>query len=180
MRNARISDWPRLGPVAHTIFPELSDSDVSHLLRWHHQGTVVACHGRDIIGYYQIQPRGEPGVAWLNYLGVLPAWRGIDVAGSLLATSERHAKTCGFDSIMLDTRVDNVHAQHFYERNGYARRGEQTYAAGAKFRFAKTLAQTPALAQAMPALEPAPVFTRALRKLAYGVLMRWPYAGARA
>ena len=175
-----MSDWPRLGRVARTIFPELSDDDVSHLLRWHHHGTVVRCRGRDIIGYYQINPRGEPGVAWLNYLGVLPAWRGCGVASTLLAMCERHAKTCGFDSIMLDALVDNVRAHRFYERNGYARQGQHACAAVGKLRFAKTLAHTPVLARAMPALGPAPVLTRALRKLAYGVLTRWPDAEVRA
>ncbi len=180
MHNARMSDWPRLRSVVRTIFPHLSDSDVSNLLRWHHQGTVVACRGRDLIGYYQIHPRGEPGVAWLNYFGVLPAWRGFGVADSLLAMSERHARTCGFDSMMLDSWVNDVRAHRFYERSGYARQGQQACTDGAKLRFAKTLAQTPVLARAMPALEPATAVTRVLRKLAYGVLLRWPNAGVTA
>jgi ribosomal protein S18 acetylase RimI-like enzyme len=176
MRNARMPDWPRLGRVVRALFPELSDADVSHLLRQHHNGTVVACHGHEIVGYYQICPRGERGVVWLNYLGVLPAWRGCGVAGALLAMGERHGKTCGFDAIMLDALADNVHAHRFYERNGYVRLVQQAGTAGAKFRFAKTLAQTPVLARAMPALEPATGLTLTLRKLAYGVLVGWPDA----
>jgi ribosomal protein S18 acetylase RimI-like enzyme len=167
IRRAHITDWPHLRRVVRSLFSELNEADVSYLLRHHHHGTVVACEGRNVIGFYQIYPRGEPGGAWLNYIGVLPVWRGHGVADALLSFCERHAKTCGFASIALDSFKDNVRSHRFYERNGYVRLVKQDYAGGAKFYFTKSLAQTPALALAMPSLDTVTVLTRVLRKLSY-------------
>ena len=67
-----MTDWPRLRQSVRTIFDHLDDDQTSQLLRRHHAATVVACRGREIIGYYQFYPHDEPGVAWLNHFGVVP------------------------------------------------------------------------------------------------------------
>lgn len=174
LRPAVLTDWPRLRRIAHGLFPELSDADISHLLRHHHGGTGVACAGADIVGYYQIQPGRESGVAWLNYLGVVPAWRGRGVAAELLCMSERHGSACGFALLALDVLRDNERALRFYRRHGYLPLPGPPAAAGNKTRFGKPL--TPAAAApAMPSLAPPPGLTRAWRRLAYGALIRLPW-----
>lgn len=176
IRRARMTDWPQLRRIVRSLFSELHEADVSKLLRHDHQGTVVACQGRNVIGFYQICPRGESGVAWLNYIGLIPMWHGHGAADALLTFCEKHAKTCGFETIALDSFKDNVRSHRFYERNGYVPLVMRDYAGGAKFRFTKSLAQTPALALAqalaMPSLGPVTAITRVLRKLSYEVLTR--------
>ncbi|HEX5804306.1 MAG TPA: GNAT family N-acetyltransferase [Azospira sp.] len=172
-----MGDWPSLRRIARQLFPELSDTDISHLLRHHHGGTVVACCGGEIVGYYQLQPHGEPGVAWLNYLGVLPAWRGHGIASALLQLGERHGSAGGFASLALDVLRDNQRALRFYRRHGYLPLADPRHAAGDKIRIAKPLtpltASTPA--PALPALTPAPRLTRVWRRLAYAALIRLPW-----
>ena len=169
IRSARMTDWPRLRKTARTIFDHLDDNEVSHLLRRHHATTVVACRGRDIVGYYQFYPHAEPGVAWLNHFGVVPHNRGHGDADALLAFFLRHAKTCGFDSIALDAFEGNVRALRFYERKGFARRTKQTHEDGVKWRFVTSLSGVVALDQSMPSIQPPNRLTRAWRRLAYGL-----------
>ena len=172
IRSARMTDWPQLRKAVRTIFNHLDDDETSYLLRRHHAATVVACRGREIIGYYQFYPHADAGVAWLNHFGVTPGNKGHGEADALLAFFLRHAKTCGFDSIALDAFEDNVRAHRFYERNGFACRSKQTHEDGVKWRFVMSLAGAAALDQAMPSLQPPNTLTRAWRKLAYITLIR--------
>lgn len=167
IRKAAMRDWLYLPRVVRDIFPELNDAEVSRLLRWNHGGTVVACHGRNIIGYYQVCPRGETGVAWLNYIGVLSPWQGHGAADALLSMCEKHARTCGFSSIALDVFAHNARACRFYERNGYVQVSTISTPPPGKVRFLKMLSQAEPLPYAMPSLRPACAVTRALRKLVY-------------
>ncbi|MEQ1803835.1 MAG: GNAT family N-acetyltransferase [Burkholderiaceae bacterium] len=155
--------------MVRTLFDHLDDAEVSYLLRRHLTGTVVACLGPDIVGYYQIHARGEPGVAWLNFFGVMPPWRGQGAAQALLARCERHAKTCGFESMKLDAFAHNHRAHRFYARQGYTRLGEWKLPDGVKFRFEKSLAQTPALDRPAPSLQPPTTATRWVRRVWYAV-----------
>lgn len=174
IRSARITDWPRLRKAVRTIFDPMDDAQISFLLRRHHAATVVACRGREIVGYYQFYPHAESGVAWLNHFGVIPDHRGNGEADALLAFFLRHAKTCGFDSIALDAFEDNVRAQRFYERNGFARRSKQAHEDGVKWRFVMPLAGAIAFDHAMPPLQLPNALLRAWRKLAYAMLTARP------
>jgi GNAT superfamily N-acetyltransferase len=170
IRPARWSDWPQLRRLLPLIFPHMSNDEVSYLLRRHHSTTVVACRELRQIGYYQFYPHDEPGVVWLNHFGVTPDARGHGEAKALLAFFERHAKTCGFDSIALDAFEDNVRAHRFYERSGFTRLSKLTHDDGVKFRFRKLLSGVAPLDHSMPSIRPPGASTRALRKLAYGLL----------
>ena len=170
IRSARMTDWPQLRKAVRTIFDHLEDDQTSFLLRRHHAATVVARRGREIVGYYQFYPHADSGVVWLNHFGVMPDHKGHGEADTLHAFFLRHAKTCGFDSVALDTFEDNVSAHRFYEQRGYARRSKQAHEDGVKWRFVKPLAGALALDHAMPSLQPPKALLRAWRKLAYAML----------
>lgn len=168
-----MTDWPRLSQVVEAIFMELGSEQISHLLRRYLNGTVVACHGREIIGFYALTASSQHDVAWLDYIGVMPNWRGHGVAHALLFRCEHHARSAGFSSVALDAYAHNTTARHFYERNGYACCGEKTYAEGVKRRYSKTLASN---ADASPlmvrSLAPIGLWTRIVRKLLYSAIVR--------
>ena len=110
IRNARMSDWPRLRHAVRAIFDHLDDAQVSHLLRRHHAGTVVACHGREIAGYYQFYPHVEPRVAWLNFFGMTPRWRGqgtADILLTYLSDTQRRAASNRWPSTRLKTTAQS-------------------------------------------------------------------------
>lgn len=174
IRSARMTDWPQLRKAVRNIFGHMDEEQISFLLRRHHGATVVACRGRQIVGYYQFYPHADAGVAWMNHFGVIPDHRANGEADALLAFFLRHAKTCGFDSIALDAFEDNVRAHRFYERNGFARRSKQAHEDGVKWRFVMPLAGAIAFDHAMPSLQPPKVLLRAWRKLAYGMLTARP------
>ena len=173
LRPARMSDWPRLCRIVRTIFAHLEDDEVSYLFRRHHTSTVVACRGRAIIGFYQFHPHADPGVAWLNHIGVLPQVRGHGEADALMVYFMRQAKTCGFDSVALDAYDDNARAHRFYERLGFARGSLQTHEDGVKWRFVRPLAAVDPLESAVTPLQPPGRTMRAWRKLAYWTLARF-------
>jgi GNAT superfamily N-acetyltransferase len=164
-----MTDWRQLRKAVRTIFNHMEDEQISFLLRRHHDATVVACRGRQIVGYYQFYPHADSGVAWLNHFGVLADNKGHGEAVALLAFFLRHAKTCGFDSIALDAFEDNVRAHRFYERNGFARHSKQLHEDGVKWRFVMSLVGVAALDRAMPQIQPPNTLTRAWRRLAFGI-----------
>lgn len=171
IRSARWTDWPRLHPLVLTIFPRMSTAEASHLLRRHHAGTVVACRGPRLTGYYQFYPHADAGVAWLNHFGVDPEAKGRGEAVDLIRFFERHAVTSGFASVALDAFEDNVRAHRFYERMGFTFESTQTHVDGVKRRYRKSLAGVAPLEQPMPSLRPPGRWTLACRKLAFGALV---------
>ena len=176
IRSARIADWPRLRRTVQSIFPHLSEAEVSYQLRQHHAATVVACRGADICGYYQFYAHADAGVAWLNFIGVVPRARGQGDAEILLTFFTRHAKTCGFESVALDVFEDKQRAQRFYERRGFTRHTKQAHADGVKWRFLLSLTDVAPFERPMPSIRPAGPLVRAWRKLAYVALSAVPPA----
>ena len=66
----------------------------------------------------------NPSHALLHFLAVDPQYPHRGVGTRLLADAVEHSRAAGFESLVLDVRVDNVRAIGIYERAGFAPSGE--------------------------------------------------------
>ncbi|WP_028453876.1 GNAT family acetyltransferase [Chitinilyticum litopenaei] len=78
---------------------------------------VAACDGR-VVGTVMAGYEGHRG--WINYLGVLPAYRRRGIASALMAEAERRLLRLGAPKINLQIRRDNLDVQVFYASQGYS------------------------------------------------------------
>lgn len=130
-----------------------------------------------MIGFYQLRPGREPDAAFLNYLGVSPAYRGGGLGSRLLKAAEEHATGAGFDRMQLDVLNENAGAIRFYERHGYERCYEHVHDGRAKARYEKRIdgGAVPRRAGQSFGSEPAKIAPFA-RRLIYGLLVQLPNA----
>ena len=73
-------------------------------------GRIVAC----VMAGYE----GHRG--WLNYLAVSPAFRGRELARSIVAAAEALLRNAGCPKINLQIRTSNQGVVEFYRRIGYS------------------------------------------------------------
>jgi putative acetyltransferase len=85
-------------------------------------------HARFVVAYVLGRPVGcgalvvsSPGVGEIRRMYVLPAHRRAGVARRILAALERRATAQGWDSIILETGVNQPEAIALYESSGYQR-----------------------------------------------------------
>ncbi|GIF95734.1 GNAT family N-acetyltransferase [Catellatospora citrea] len=85
-------------------------------------------HARFVVAYVLGRPVGcgalvvsSPGVGEIRRMFVLPAHRRAGVARRILAALERRATAQGWDSIILETGVNQPEAIALYESSGYQR-----------------------------------------------------------
>lgn len=73
------------------------------------------------------KPAGDPHCAHLNQLFVRPVWWGTGLATRLLALAIGDAVARGFTTMRLFTPAEQARARRFYEREGFAVRGEPEF-----------------------------------------------------
>ncbi|GAB4053880.1 GNAT family N-acetyltransferase [Catellatospora paridis] len=85
-------------------------------------------HARFVVAYVLGRPVGcgalvvsSPGVGEIRRMYVLPAHRRAGVARRILAALERRATAQGWDSLILETGVNQPEAIALYESSGYQR-----------------------------------------------------------
>ncbi|WP_186315579.1 GNAT family N-acetyltransferase [Catellatospora sichuanensis] len=85
-------------------------------------------HARFVVAYVLGRPVGcgalvvsSPGVGEIRRMYVLPAHRRAGVARRILAALERRATAQGWDSIILETGVNQPEAIALYESSGFQR-----------------------------------------------------------
>ncbi|WP_196279464.1 GNAT family N-acetyltransferase [Catellatospora vulcania] len=85
-------------------------------------------HARFVVAYVLGRPVGcgaivasGPGVGEIRRMYVMPAHRRAGVARRILAAIERRATAQGWDSIILETGVNQPEAIALYESSGYQR-----------------------------------------------------------
>ncbi|GAA1374940.1 MULTISPECIES: GNAT family N-acetyltransferase [Catellatospora] len=85
-------------------------------------------HARFVVAYVLGRPVGcgalvvsSPGVGEIRRMYVMPAHRRAGVARRILAALERRATAQGWDSIILETGVNQPEAIALYESSGYQR-----------------------------------------------------------
>ncbi len=82
---------------------------------------VVAEQGGALIGFVTID-----GAGYLDQLVVSPAQWGSNVSKALVDEAKRLSP----DAVTLKVNADNLRAIRFYERNGFARTGEEVNSSG--------------------------------------------------
>lgn len=118
-RMARLRDWPVLYRLVPTVFPEVGQAALSHLLRNERKAMLVAVVDKQVIGFCHLRVRHQGGVLWINYIGVDPHSRKAGVGQALLQRAQECAAAWGCMRVELDVVVRNTGAVAFYDRSGY-------------------------------------------------------------
>lgn len=84
---------------------------------------LVAVRERRIVGAAVIFHRRGSDIARLYSIAVAASERGSGIGAQLLEAVEQDARRPAPRRLRLEVRVDNVAAQHLYERHGYRRIG---------------------------------------------------------
>lgn len=95
----------------------------------------IAWDGADIAGFAKVGPVLFPG-DWgtgaieLHQLYVLGSWQGAGVAPLLMDWALETARAGGYQKMMLSVFIDNIRAQRFYRRYGFAEVGHYGFRVG--------------------------------------------------
>ena len=178
LRQVRYRDWRELSNLVPAIFPELSDAEVSDMLRHKLHTMGISATSEAIIGFYQFHSvtREKTPAAWLNYLGVIANNRHSGTGSQLLRYFEEKVRAMGFLRIELDVLQENTAAQRFYEKHGYRHLQLQQKPGKTKYRYAKNITADTAAAGAPRPVDSLPPLTRVTRKLLYKLLVEVPNA----
>lgn len=96
----------------------------------------IACADGGIIGFAKLGPVGLPppavadGAIELHQLYVMRAWHGRGVAAALMEWALATARGSGKSTVYLGVYLDNLRAQHFYARYGFAEIGRYLFPVG--------------------------------------------------
>lgn len=95
----------------------------------------LALDGGVIAGFAKLGPVDFPG-DWgartieLHQLYLLGPWQGSGMAGALMDWTLATARARGYGRIVLSVFVDNIRAQRFYARHGFAEVGRYQFRVG--------------------------------------------------
>jgi ribosomal protein S18 acetylase RimI-like enzyme len=81
------------------------------------EGVIVA------MGALRLDPDGR---AWITRMRVSPRLQGRGIGQALLDKLHRRAAELGYETLHLDTTVQQTAAQRLYKKNGYRRTGQGT------------------------------------------------------
>ena len=170
IRSISWRDWKRLAVLFRCICPELKPKAISYYIRYYGKAIAVAEIRKELVGFYQFIPREPEGIAWLNYLGILPSHYRAGVGSLLLRDYETKAARMGFRWAEFDVLQQNLKAIRFYEKHGYTRE----HPVDNKFRYRKRLAvERPVSAE--PQLTRPPSYPERIgNRLLYLVLVTLP------
>lgn len=135
LRPFQPSDLQRLYEIDQSCFaPGISYSkrELEGFIRHRNSKTWVAEEGKEIVGFLVANWHPTLLLGHIITIDVVEAWRRRGVGTALMNTAEEWARKGRFISISLETAEDNLPAQAFYERRGYAKfeRLENYYADG--------------------------------------------------
>ena len=112
--------WRVLEQLFLEIFPgDFSERSINWFLRAHAPDLFVAKVGDKICGFYVFDINGDPSVAWLLYLGVVPSQRGRGLGKALLEHFEQTVLMRDFRGAGLSVMRENEPARQMYEKSGY-------------------------------------------------------------
>jgi ribosomal-protein-alanine acetyltransferase len=122
VRKARPSDADQLARLEDSVFStdRLSRRRFVALTRRPSACILVACRGREIVGYALLLMRRGISSARLYSIAVAPEETGRGVGARLLAEIEAAARERHTRRLHLEVRADNPKAIRFYEGAGYA------------------------------------------------------------
>jgi [ribosomal protein S18]-alanine N-acetyltransferase len=144
LRFYRPSDLDTLYRIDQSCFPpgiSYSRRELRQYVEHRDARTWVAEAGGRMVGFL-VANRLPTGVVHIVTIDVVKEWRRQRVGTALMDAVEQWARTEGLWSVILETAVDNLSAQAFYERRDYRRleRLDNYYTNGAAaWRMAKRL-----------------------------------------
>jgi ribosomal-protein-alanine acetyltransferase len=121
IRRARPSDADRLTEIEEAIFPtdRISRRRFAALAKRPSARILLACRGRDIVGYAILLTRCGIRTARLYSLAVAPEAAGQGIGRRLLAEAEAAARQRHMQRLRLEVRADNPRAIRLYKEAGY-------------------------------------------------------------
>ncbi len=131
IEQAASEDWQELSDLEAAAFAgdRISARSWRALLASPSATVTVArdsCSGKPhIVGAAVILQRATTSVARLYSIAVAPHARGRGVSACLLEDATRRMRDAGAAVLRLETRADNVAAQHMFDRSGFAARGRK-------------------------------------------------------
>lgn len=167
IRRLRWADWPELARLSRTEFPHVCARETSRVLRDADHLLIADICG-SAVGYCHFYHRA-PGTCWINYLAVVPSWRGNGCARRLIEAVSTRAARLGCGTLQLSVRHADWRAARFYEHLGFVVMRSSLHTPV----YEKTIS---ASVPPQPVIRPRP--RRGLRwgldKLVYGLSVRLP------
>lgn len=166
-----IFDWNELAAVCRACFPQLPAGELAYHLVTHKDGIRILREDGRIAGFSINNPEHSDEFAWLEMIGVAPAFRKRGLGAVVLADYEAFVERLGYARIEFAVDRDNASAIALYEASGYQR----VPRAGDRLTFAKPLRN----AGARPRVRPgrAGLLRRLGYRLLYPLLVRAPVEG---
>ena len=81
--------------------------------------------GGSIVGAAVVLQRARTSVARLYSIAIAAPMRGLGVSAALLEDATQRMRDAGAAVLRLETRVDNIAAQHLFVRSGFVQRGRK-------------------------------------------------------
>jgi ribosomal-protein-alanine N-acetyltransferase len=128
IRRARPSDAARLAEIEAAVFPtdRISRRRFAALAKRPSARILLACRGRDIVGYAILLTRRGIRTARLYSLAVAPEAAGQGIGRRLLAEVEAAARRQRMQRLRLEVRADNPRAIRLYKEAGYGLIGHRS------------------------------------------------------
>jgi len=130
-----IFDWNELASVCRACFPALPPDELAYHLVTHKDGIRILREDGRIAGFSINNPAHSDEFAWLELIGVAPAFRKRGLGAVVLADYEAFVERLGYSRIEFAVDRDNASAIALYEASGYQR----VPRAGDRLTFAKPL-----------------------------------------
>lgn len=113
--------------VFYSSVPEAAH-DEGVAMRWHEVSTGRQQYGEFLIdsnpiGECEIHYLEQPGIAYLRWIYVKEGLQGNGIGAMCMCSLKNFLYKKGIRKLDTDTALTNVGAQHFYEKNGFARKG---------------------------------------------------------
>ena len=109
--------WKKLFCLIIDSSPHVSTDSVSYMLRTWKEYTYLAFIGDTIVGFY-IYNTSNPGIAWLELIGVRKDFRNRGIGEILFKSLLENVAKKGIKRIELAVKKDNFPAIKLYEKCG--------------------------------------------------------------
>lgn len=121
IRKATLTDLDNLVALENQCFTtdKMSRRNFRDLLTKQSAVITIATKDNNLIGSAVVLFRKNSHQARMYSLAVSPVFRQLGIAHQLCTHIEKSALTRGCDTMILEVRVNNLPAIHFYQKNGY-------------------------------------------------------------
>jgi [ribosomal protein S18]-alanine N-acetyltransferase len=126
LRSFKAADLPALYEIDQSCFPpgvSYSKEELAAFVKHRTSETWVAEEAKEIVGFL-VACRACNGQMHVITLDVREDWRRRGVGAALMDAAEGWGRARGLEVVSLETAEENLAAQAFYSKRGYAKLGE--------------------------------------------------------